>query len=238
MPTTLFALAVLIILVLPGVVFAIQVDNRLPTRELSSLRELAVIVGVGVICDSLALIIFGIIRALFPGLTPDVGSIERHGTAYVKLHFVSVGWWFIALYLISCGLAYALGRYRPEIAGRVASGKIAFNSAWWELFHMHPEAHKYIGCHLQDNSYISGYLLRYSTEIDETPDRELVLSAPIKYRPANTDQVTTLRDVGAVAISSRQLKFLLVTYTYPHPTIVADAQDNANQPITDQSKND
>ncbi len=150
MPSTLFGLAVLIILVMPGIVFAIQVDNRLPTRDLSPLRELTVIAGMGVICDSFILIIFGVIRAIFPGSTPDVASIEREGTSYVKLHFVSIGWWFIGLFLASCTLAFILGRYRPEIAGRVTSGNITFTSAWWELFHEHPDAYIYVGCQLED----------------------------------------------------------------------------------------
>jgi hypothetical protein len=149
MPVTVISLAVLVVLVLPGVVFAVQVDNRRPTRELSSLRELAIIAGMGIICDSLALLIFGIIRALLPKMTPDVGSIERKGTEYIKLHFVSVGWWFVGLFLVSCGVAYVLGRFMPGIAGKVTSGKIAFNSAWWEAFHMHPDAYKYVGSQIK-----------------------------------------------------------------------------------------
>jgi hypothetical protein len=227
MPTTLFALAVLIVLVMPGAVFAIQIDNRRPTRDWSPLRELAIIAGVGVICDALVLLIFGIVRALFPEGTPDVGSIERQGTAYVKLHFVSIGWWFIGLFLASCGLAYVLGRFRPEVAGRVASGKIAFNSAWWELFHMQPDAYKYVGCQLQDGTYISGYLMRYSTEADETPDRELALSAPISYRPAGSQDAVTLDDVGAVIISARQLNFLTVSHVYWHPETLIESSESA-----------
>ena len=215
MPDTLFALAVLIVLILPGAVFAIQVDNKLPTRELSSLRELAAVAGVGFVCDACVLLPFGIIRALLPGVTPDVGAIERGGAAYLKLHPVSTGWWFITLFLASCGLAYTLGRFRPGIAGRVVSGKIGFNSAWWELFTYKPNTYKYIGCELQDGSYIAGYLMRYSSEIDETGDRSLALSAPISYRPANSREKEIMSNVGAVIVSADQLKFLTVSYRLP-----------------------
>lgn len=224
MPDTLFSLAVLIVLVIPGVVFAVQVDNRRPTRDLSSLRELAIIAGMGVICNSFTLLIFGIIRASFPAITPDVGSIERNGTGYIKLHFVSVGWWFVGLSLVSCGVAYVLGRFMPGIAGKVTSGKIAFNSAWWEAFHMHPDAYKYIGCQLQDDSYISGYLMRYSTEADETTDRDLALSAPISYQSDKDTQPRILDNVGAVIISASQLKFLTVTHIYYHPSNATSAE--------------
>lgn len=222
MPDTLFALAVLVILVMPGIVFAIQVDNRRPTRDLSSLRELAIITGVGVICDAAVLVIFGIVRALFPRRTPDVGLIERQGVAYIKLHFVSLGWWFLALFLASCGLAYVLGRFKPDIAGRVASGRVGFNSAWWEAFHALPDTYKYVGCYLQDGSYVSGYLLTYSTESEETSDRDLSLSAPISYRGPNAgDQQVTLDNVGEVIVSAGQLKFLTVTHTEFHTSISA-----------------
>jgi hypothetical protein len=218
MPDTLFALAVLVILVFPGVIFAVQLDNQRPIRELSALRELAAVSGVGVICNALVLLIFGIIRASFPGITPDVGSIERNGTSYVISHFASIGWWAIALLLAACGLAYFLGSVTPQIAGRVASGKIAFTSAWWEVFHQHPDAYVYVGCQLQDDSYIAGFLMRYSTEVDETPDRELVLCAPISYRPAGGTE-SPLENVGAVTISASQLRFLTVAYTYTGPEI-------------------
>jgi hypothetical protein len=225
MPDTLFALAVLVILVFPGVIFAVQLDNQRPIRELSPLRELAAISGVGVICNAVVLLIFGVARAIFPKITPDVGSIERNGASYVKPHFVSIGWWAICLLLASCGLAYALGYLMPQIAGRVASGKITFTSAWWEVFHQHPDAYMYVGCQLQDDSYIAGFLMRYSTEVDETPDRELVLCAPISYRPSGGKE-SPLDNVGTVTISASQLRFLTVTYTNSYPETVIPVDTN------------
>ena len=225
MPSTLFALAVLVILVLPGAVFAVQTDKRLPTRELSPLRELSVIAGVGVLCDSIILLIFGVIRAAFPKITPDVGSIERLGMAYVKLHFVSIGWWAICLFLASCGLAYAFGKFSSKTARDEDPERITFESQWWRLFHnIYPEAYRYVGCHLQDDSYISGYLVGYSVNADETPDREISLGAPISYRPSAANQATELKDVAAVTVSARQLKFLTVTYTYFHPATMITHQ--------------
>jgi Family of unknown function (DUF6338) len=212
MPDTFFALSVLILLLLPGVIFAVQIDNRRPTRDLSPLREIAAVAGVGALCDFLILLLFGVFRALFPRLTPDVGSIVRFGTAYIEPHYISVGWWVAGLLVASCSLAYLLGRYRPGIAGRVASGNIAFTSAWWELFHMNEDSFIYVGCELQDGSYIGGYLLRYSTEVSETPDRELALSAPISYRPAGVPEDSELENVGAVTVSAGQIKFMSVAY--------------------------
>jgi hypothetical protein len=212
MPSTIFTLSVILLLIVPGVVFAIQVENRLPNRELSSLRELATIVGVGALCDFIVLVLFGLCRAILPRHTPNVGAIVNSGMPYVRLHYTNIGWWSAGLLAVSCGLAYGLGRYKPEIAGRIAAGKIRFTSAWWELFNMYPDSLVYVGCELQDGSYIAGFLLRYSTEVEETPNRELALSAPISYRPTEETHLSVLEDVGAVSISAGQVKFLTVTY--------------------------
>jgi Family of unknown function (DUF6338) len=212
MPDTLFGLCILILLFLPGVIFVIQVDNRRPVRELSSLRELVSIAAIGALCDLTSLILFGILRALFPGETPNVGKIIRVGAVYFRLHAVSEAWWILGLLGFSCGLAYVLGRYQPRLAGAVVSGRITFNSAWWELFHLNPQSRIYVSCELQDGSYIAGYLLRYSTETDETPDRDLALAEPISYRPVGRQEATVLDKVGAIVISASQIKFLTVTY--------------------------
>lgn len=202
----------------------IQVDNRQPVRDLSPLRELISIAAVGALCDLVSLALFGIVRVWFPRDTPDVGKIARIGNAYFKLHVVSEAWWIVGLFGFSCLLAFILGKYRPLIAGAVVSGRITFNSAWWELFHLNPDSRIYVGCELQDGSYIAGYLLRYSTETDETPDRDLALVEPISYRAVGAQETTVLEDVGAVSISASQIKFLAVSYEeIPQP-----AEPNSN----------
>jgi hypothetical protein len=219
MPDTLFSLGVLILLGMPGVIFAIQLENRQPAREVSPLRELATIVSVGIVCDALALVVFGIIRAIRPSLTPDVGRIERSGMQYVKSHFASVGWWSIALLLTACAVAYILGRFRPQMAKSISLPAIKSTSAWWEAFHQYPDAYVYVGCVLQDDSYLAGYLKSYSTDVNETPDRDLILCAPITYRSAGGDEEREMEDVGLVTVSASQLKFFTVTYMYSDPQL-------------------
>lgn len=197
---------------MPGVVFAIQIDNQRPARDPSTLRELTTIGAIGALCDLICLVLFSAIRAIFPRNTPDVGKILRLGFPYFKVHAVSEFWWIVGLVIFSCGLAYALGRFQPRVAGAIASGDIAFNSAWWELFHTNPTSRMYVGCELQDGSYIGGYLFRYSSEIDETQDRDLALVEPIKYRPVGKQDAELLKNVGTVSLSASQIKFLAVTY--------------------------
>lgn len=217
MPDTLFSLAILILLLLPGVVFVIQIDNKRPSRELSALRELTSIAAVGALCDFVVLVIFGIIRTLFPKATPDVGQIERVGFAYARLHFVTEGWWITGLLAASCGLAFLLGTFWPNVAGKVASGNISFTSSWWELFHQHPEALHYVSCELQDGTYLAGYVWRYSSEPEEVSDREIILGAPIKVRPAGSGNESTLDNIAAVTIKASEMKYMTVSYMLEAP---------------------
>jgi Family of unknown function (DUF6338) len=212
MPDTFLGLAILIILFMPGVIFAIQADSRRPAHELSPLRELISIAGVGTICNVVVLLIFGLLRSLFPTITPNIGQMARAGSEYIRLHFVSVSWWAFGLFFGACILAWILGRFWPGVAGRFVSGEIFFTSAWWELFHKYPDRQVYIGCELNDGTYISGYLIRYSTESDETPHRELALAGPIIYRASGSDVSAVLQNVDAMSLRAGQMKYLTVTY--------------------------
>jgi hypothetical protein len=212
MPDTFLGLAVLILLLTPGIIFVMQVDSRRPTRELSALRELISIAGVGTICDITVLVTFGIVRFFFPRVTPNVGGIARVGLPYVRLHFVNIAWWILGLLIAACLLALILGRLWPGVAGRVVSGKIHFTSAWWELFHQKPGTVKYIACELLDDTYLAGYLLTYSTEPDESVDRELTLVKPIRYRARGSTQISELSNVSALSVRASQMKYMTVSY--------------------------
>jgi hypothetical protein len=215
-PDTFLGLAVLILLLTPGVIFAIQVDSRRPARELSALRELTTIAAVGAICDITILILFGCLHALRPQITPHVGVMAQIGLPYIRAHLVSTSWWLLGLLTASCLLAWLLGRYWPAVvAGNVVAGRIYFTSAWWELFHKYPDTQKYVGCELLDGSYLAGYLMRYSTEPDEVADRELVLASPITYMHPDAERPSVLANVGALSIKASQMRYMTVTYKLP-----------------------
>lgn len=231
MPVTVFSFFVLILLLIPGVIFVIQLDSRRPYQDLSSLRELVTISAVGALCDLVTFVLFGIFHAVFPGLTPNIGAIVRNGSRYVRFHYVDDVWWTVGLLVTSCVLAYCLGRFWPRATGVVESGKVKSTNAWWELFHMHPDTRIHVGCELQDGSYISGYLLRYSTEADDTSDRELSLADPVMYRFAGTSEIRQLEHVGAVSVKASEMKYMAVTYQDVQPV----PDPSASVPATKRS---
>ena len=216
MPDTFIGLAVLLLLLMPGAIFAIQADSRAPSREVSAFRELVTIAGVGTICDVIVLLIFAVIRIAAPGVTPNLASLALIGTSYARLHTAQLAWWIFGLFVAACALAFLLGRFWPGIAGRLVSGKIRFTSAWWELFHAMPDCQNYVTCELTDGSYIAGPLFRYSSESDETNDREIGLVAtpeyPIMYQPVGDQTIKPYENVNTLSISARRIKYMAVTY--------------------------
>lgn len=103
-----------------------------------------------------------------------------------------------------------LGWLTPPIRG------VAFRSAWWRLFEEHPhEGHRiYVGCTLEDGSYVAGWLFSHAIDYEETADRDLILSGPVVFRPAGAgdgDDVE-LANVGAVVVSARRIVHLFVSY--------------------------
>lgn len=211
MPDTFIGLAVLVILLMPGVIFQIQADSQRPPHDQSSLRELISIAGVGAFCDTVVLLLFALARFIWPHFTPDTGRIEQQGISYIRLHYVSLAWWLFGLFAASCLLAWILGKYFLTSTSRYLAGKIFITSSWFELFSKYPDSRIYVGCELADGTYISGYLLSYSTDANETSDREIALAAPITHRPPG-GSATILPNVGAVTVSAGQMKYMTVTY--------------------------
>jgi len=89
---------------------------------------------------------------------------------------------------------------------------VTSQSAWWRLFHQHDDSLIHVGCHLDDGSFVSGWLLSYAADYEESGDRELTLSAPVFFRPAGAPDGVNLDGVGAVAVSARRIVSLLVSY--------------------------
>jgi len=224
LPTTLLGLAFFIVLLAPGLFFFLSREARRPQRELSAFRETAVVVLVGFGCDLIILLVFSLARLLAPTLTPDVGTLLRHPTKYSIDHITFVSWWAFALIVGACLLGLRLGRVttikRPRVRRRwppsielesVEWGPIRFESAWYRMFHGHWNDQIYCSCTLEDGSWVGGYLASFSTEVEESADRELVLTGPIRYRAVGDDRTVPLATSAAI-VSARRLMFLDVQY--------------------------
>ncbi len=229
MPTTLVGLLLFIVVLAPGFCFVSAWDTRFPERQRSVFRETITVAFASLTLDVLVLGLFAIVRALWPSSTPDVGELIRQAHAYLvgasfphggyyrngvlqtqgsfllPSHYVEVFIWAIALLGVACFGAWTAGNFLPWTFPFESSWSLAFAGA-------RPEnTEVYVGCELNDGGYIAGYLLSFSSEIEETEDRDLTLSGEIKYRPAGALEAEDQK-VGSVVVSARDIKFLTVSY--------------------------
>jgi hypothetical protein len=185
-PTTLGGLLLFVVLLAPGFAYFVLHESRTPTRrDVSVFRETVNLIAVSLLCLGVVLLLFGLVRAARPAWTPDLGLLLRDTRAYALSHYLELVWWAVALLILACILGAALGRWGlPAWSLRFTAPSVGFHSAWWNLFNLDPGTRVYVGCELEDDSYIAGYLLTFNTDIGDHADRELTLTAPIVYRPA------------------------------------------------------
>lgn len=210
MPTTVLSLAIVGLIVIPGLSYRAGRESRYPTQKIRGFRETASITFAGVVSVIAGLVVFGIVRAAVPSHTPDVGALLRTPGSYIREQLPYLSAWALAVLTISSISAYFFGRLSPRLPS-----SIAVESAWWSAFESIPDqdvTQVYVDCYLMDDSVLSGYLYSYSVDIEETMDRELCLVAPVAYRAAGMFRVEELEDAGIVTVSAARIKFVVVTY--------------------------
>jgi Family of unknown function (DUF6338) len=223
-PTTLLGLVLFVVLLAPGFCYVLCKELARGTRTVSPFRETVTLAAISLACDAAVAAAFAVVRILLPSRTPDIGALVRHPADYVRGHYASLAWWGLGLLASACLLGVALASI--ESGAKIATvlrrirglrwlappaNPVIFNSAWWRLFHEHEDSFCYVGCHLDDGSFLSGWLFSYASDDEETGDRELTISAPVFFRPAGEVDGEELA-IGAVAISARRIVSLFVTY--------------------------
>lgn len=178
-----------------------------PTSDRSPFRETALVVLGSAGTHVFSGLVFGVLRSTFPERTPDIGGFIRDPGAFFQAHYLSVSVWGLGSLVIACVLAAIVARWGPELSGPVNS-----RSAWYLAFEDKRARGRgvHVGCELKDGSYLAGPLRRFSTEPEETGDRELTLEAPITYVAHGGTQVDL--KVNMAVVSAREIKFLTVSF--------------------------
>jgi hypothetical protein len=206
MPTTATGLLLFIVVLLPGFAYTIMKERNTPATRRSSFRETVEIVVASTAAGLTALIVLAVARAAWPDATPDIGDLVSDVGGYVQTEYALTASWAAGLLVAATGMSgvvgWLVGR-RPPHGSKM--------SAWWEMFESwYPGFNTHVGCTLDDGSYVEGIVNSYSDLADESPDRDLILQAPIKIRlPGEME----LQPYGgrAVCISARRVVMMLVT---------------------------
>lgn len=248
-PSDLTGLLLFVILLLPGFAYNSVRARRRPDRQLTALQETVIIVSASLAALAAVGVVFAIIRALLPGVTPDVRAVLFSTHVYLQAHYVRTTWWAVALLAVAIlgamGAAVAQDsqqlrrtRYLRRLA---APPDPSTQSGWWIAFGPGLDAgHQvHVGCTLDDGSYVSGRLRSYSQVAEDTPDRDLVLRAPIKVRPRGASDTMEASNVTLMTISARHIVTMAVTYVarvpQPQPALQQPTAAQAPQAQTPHS---
>lgn len=218
MPSTLTGLLLFVVLLLPGFVFLTVFRRERPEQHPSVLQETASVVFVSVLSDLVALGGFALVRAIGPTWTPDVGRLIADPGGYLAGHALLVYVCSTCVLLLACGVAALTG----WLTGRRPVHPSVMSS-WWLLFeHWQPKTTRHIECLLDDGSYLAGQLGDWNTLAEDSPDRDLILAAPITYRPPG-DTNHYPHEASVVCVSARRISVMFVSYVSPATSSVGEA---------------
>ncbi|GAA1616274.1 hypothetical protein GCM10009789_82830 [Kribbella sancticallisti] len=236
MPTTLSGLLLFVVLLLPGFAYQVGKERRGAERAISVLRETAAVVAASVASE---IFVVAAMSWLWSRHI-DFGRLVREPGKYWLDDPATFAGWGIGLLAGACVLAYLVTLLRGwEVPGwghLVAKGLkrvrikkrrpifAAVRWVWRQLTYVHPstlsawgtvfrEAKRsevQLDITLTNGAYIRGMLMSHSTVGADTPDRDLILGPPIKYRNPGSKN-THDYPAGAVVVSARQIAVMFVT---------------------------
>lgn len=231
MPTTVSGLLLLVVLLLPGFAYVISRERAGAERRVSAWRETMSVVLVSVVADLTVLVLFLMLRSLWPSITFDLEALLRNPSEYLigdgsgraRGHYMQVGAWALGLLLVAVLLTYcaALSRVRRWL--RIPHSHPSAASAWYRLFdEFRGDRAVHVRVDLENGAFFEGPLLSYNPSSEENADRELILVAPVHYKEpdAREEDATTL-NCGAVTISARRIVAVSVSYVDPNVEPVA-----------------
>jgi Family of unknown function (DUF6338) len=224
LPTTTVSLFVTIAFALPGYVYHRTALRRNPERTDTAVSEVLSVLFASIAIDTVVLLLLAAASAVLRVQKVDASAFIADPQGYAAGNLGLIASWASAGFFLALLLAVTAGlrpwrRWLPAQWRRWTDDRErryqSQQSAWWRLFHENPSSRVYVGCNLDDGSYVSGYLNSYSKVGTEHADREITLRAPITYRPPGDPEGAQVGSVGAVAISARHIVLMTVTYTMP-----------------------
>jgi hypothetical protein len=225
------SLFVTVAFALPGYIFHVASSHRNPEREDSAVTEVLSVVFASIAIDMVVFLLLVLGSLVLPVAGIDASGFISHPQAYAADNVHVIASWAAVGFLLAMLIAGAAGlrpwerrlpaRWRTwaDARERLYQGQ---QSAWWWLFHDNPGTRVYIGCMVDDGSYVSGFLNSYSKVGTEHADREITLRAPVTYRPSEKSKAVELDSVGAVVISARHIVLMTVSYVASSADAPAD----------------
>ena len=215
MPTTFVGLLIFVIFLTPGFLYTTQRRALVPASERSVLMESTSIVSISLVTNSFVAACFILLRQLLSDHTPDISNLLRPRSSYWLDHLAYVLGWGALLLTISCTVAVVAARWARlrSVSARIFAPVVVDSSAWCETFVADPGYYPHAGVQLASGEFISGRITWFSTSLDESGDRELVLGQPLQIK---THEGVTEVFAEKVIIAAREVRCVYVTPVRDH----------------------
>lgn len=224
-PSTPLGVALLLVLIAPGLAYVLRREKVVPTGPRTAFREALQVIFVSVVSLATVGILATLLRVLLPNHTPDVRRLVHEPGAFARGHHVQLAWWAFGLFAAAVLLAWAMADPRIAAASKkswicwltgAGTGDIADVSAWWnalEVLKTPGTQNTNVGVLQGNGSYIQGTLVSSTAGNLDYDKRELILTAPLIYITA--EGVKHELEVQMVVISGRDITRLDVTHLPP-----------------------
>lgn len=225
-PSTPVGVALLLILVAPGLAYVLRREKAVPTGPRTAFREALQVIFVSVASFTLVGLLATLLRVIAPNHTPNVRGLMRDPGPFAREHHVQLAWWAFALIATATLLAWLMAdprlihkqrhwsRRRP--VGWLTGAnheEITEVSAWWRIFEEYKPAGTgptCVGVLKDDGSYIQGTLVSFTAGGLDYEKRELILTAPLFHMTA--DGAQNPLPAQMVLIAGRNITRLDVTH--------------------------
>ncbi|MCU1362774.1 MAG: putative rane protein [Acidimicrobiaceae bacterium] len=212
-PSTLNGVVLFLVFLMPGVAFALMRERHRPVRRLSAFRETAFAVLVSTAWVVLALSIVFFVQLAQPPVHRTLTELVTKSSKFLDHNVSLVLGVTLAYLVIATSISAFLGSvvFQRVIQRARHGAPDPTSSAWWILFEQQPDHDKILSIILEDGTWLSGTLLSWSKDSDDSPDRELTIRDPMQYRSAKGKKSHPLEG-AAVVVSARRILYLSVQY--------------------------
>lgn len=241
-PSTPVGVALLLILVAPGLAYTLRREKAVPTGPRSAFREALQVIFVSVASFALIGLLATLTRVLAPHHTPNVRGLLLAPGPFAREHHVELAWWTFGLIVAATLLAWLMAdprliRKQRHWSTRRPVGwltgasheEITEVSAWWRIFEEYKPpgtGPTCVGVLKDDGSYIQGTLVSFTAGGLDYDKRELILTAPLSQMTADGTQNSLPAQM--VLIAGRNITRLDVTHLPAAAGTTASSTEQTN----------